>query len=106
MFEFPRAVLIEKGEGLAGYAPEYVVDEERQLQFVQWQEAGHLRQFEIAELLEATPEVFRFRDTEGGEWQLRELTLERYRDQVRHRTIGRPDFESVEEMLEAMRQEW
>lgn len=105
-FPWPRAVWVERGDGIAGYAPAYAADDEEQRQFVEWGECGRRRSIEIAEVTESTPEAFGFVDLQGRVWRLRELTLERYRQHVRPRTVLQPDFDTAEAMLEAMRQEW
>lgn len=105
-FEWPEAVWVEKGRGLAGYAPGYAADDETQTQLVEWGEAGRRRIIVIARVTENTPEAFGFVDTQGEAWRLRELTLERYREHVREHTMLKPDFETAAEMLETMRREW
>ncbi|NIR31722.1 MAG: hypothetical protein GWN84_20895 [Gammaproteobacteria bacterium] len=106
LFAWPEAVWVEEGPGLAGYAPEYAVDEETQTQFVEWGEGGRRRVIEVDQVLESTPETFAFVDRSGERWRFRELTLERYRQHVRPQTMLQPDFDSREAMLEAMRAEW
>lgn len=105
-FQWPRAVLIEEGDGLAGYAPAYAADDQTQQQYVEWGEAGRRRLIEVSQVIESTPEAFAFVDVDGRRWRLRELTLERYREHVRPHTMLRPDFETQAEMLQAMAEEW
>lgn len=106
-FQWPEAVAIEstRDDVVAGYAPRYENDWETP-GFVTWQEAGHERRFDIQEVLEDTASVFRFKDAEGETHTLRAMTLELYEAQVKDRTVGKPTFKTMPELLEAMRQEW
>lgn len=106
MFDWPQAVWVEEGDGLAGYSPEYQADDQTGQQWVSWFEGNRRRMFPVAAVLVDEPDRFRFRDDRGAEWQLRELTLARYRKHVREGTIGKPEFGTQAAMLEAMRNEW
>ena len=104
-FPWPEAVAIEapNSAALAGLRPRYI---EGPPPTVEWHEAGHVRLRELAQVLVDQPDRFVCETTDGERWTFRELTLERYRERVRDKTVGRPDFESAEDMLEAMRREW
>lgn len=105
--DWPRAVLIEGGDGLsvAGYAPS--LEREDAALWVAWREAQHERRM-LAVWVDETrgPEVIEFLDADGRRWVFRELTLALYESRMRERTIGRPVFGSQAEMLEAMAREW
>lgn len=106
MFKFPRAVLIEEGDGLAGYAPRLTTIEEERVQLVSWTEGGHVREVEIERVLVDGPDVFEFDDVDGRRWRMRRLTLELYERHVRPKTVGRPTFETEAGMLRVMERDW
>jgi len=108
MFDWPEAVVIDapNGAALAGLRPRYMADDETQTQVLEWHEGGHVRIRELARVVEDTPERFVAETTSGELWTIEKMTLERYRERVREHTVGKPDFETEAEMLEAMRREW
>src|SRR6187549_1947369 len=102
-FLWPAAVAIEstRDDVVAGYAPRFV-PEWTEIGSVAWQEGGHERIFLIKEVLEDEPNLLRFKDQDGEEHALRTMTLGLYEDQVKPRTMGKPTFRSLTELLETM----
>jgi len=107
LFCWPEAVAIEstRTDVVAGYAPRFV-PEWSELGSVVWFEGGHERQFLVKELLVDQPDELKFRDGAGHVHTLRPMTLKLYDRQVRPRTVGRPTFANMSELLSAMRSEW
>lgn len=106
-FTWPEAVAIEstRNDVVAGYGPEFLPDWD-EVGAVAWFEGGHQRYFVVRKILEDTRDSFSFRDTEGAEHTLRTMTLELYEKAVRPRTMGKPTFESLSDLLAVMRLEW
>lgn len=107
LFCWPEAVAIEstRTDVVAGYAPRFV-PEWTEFGSVAWFEGGHERQFLIEELLVDQPDELKFRDGAGEIHILRPMTLELYDRTVKPRTMGKPTFGSITELLIAMRSEW
>lgn len=106
-FCWPEAVAIEstRPDVVAGYSPQFI-PEWTEVGSVAWHEGGHERRFQVVELLEDAPNLLRFRDGDGETHTLRTMTLELYDRNVKPRTMGRPTFGSMAELLAAMRLEW
>ena len=105
---WPEAVVIfsTRDDVFGGYRPRLELVQGPEPHEVHWREGFHDRCFLLAERLPATHGGFRFRDGDGHVHELVTMTLERYREHLRHRTIGQPDFDSLAELLDAMRREW
>jgi hypothetical protein len=106
-WKWPEAVAIEstRDDTVAGLDPGF----EKQWEgpdHVFWFEGNHRRIFELSRVLEQSADLFRFEDIRGDVFELRPLTLELYRKQVRQHTVGRPDFDTLGQLLAAMRREW
>ncbi len=104
-FQWPRAVVIDGPDAIAGYAPELELNYEVP-HVVSWQEGGHRRAFEVGKVLQDDAHAYRFEDTRGRQYTLRPMTLELYESHVRRHTLGRPAFGSMGALLEAMEREW
>lgn len=106
--DWPEAVVILSKDpwSVAGYAPKLQPVQGTDPHLVTWREAHHERSFPLVELLEQSAEVFDFATTGGVRYRLLPLTLELYEKHVKRRTLGRPSFGSMAELLSAMRFEW
>jgi hypothetical protein len=106
-FAWPDAVYIEASQGsaLAGLEPEFVPQWDGP-NLVEWHEGGRVRLFEVKDVLEDDENRFRFVDSRGETFELFPMTLERYEKHVRRKTVGQPKFETLRELIEAMRREW
>ena len=106
-FAWPEAVVVlsSRKDVVAGLHPAFV-EHWQGPHLVEWQEGGHVRSFELASLLIEDEGHFKFRDTEGETHELLPMTLELYEKHVRARTVGHPNFQSLRELVAAMRREW
>lgn len=106
-FLWPAAVLIEssRSDVVAGLEPEFLPQWSGP-HLVAWHEGGHVRQFEVKDVQSDEADRFRFTDSRGDWFTLSPMTLERYEKHVRPKTVGKPHFETMSELLEAMRREW
>ncbi len=98
-------VLSEDPSVVAGLAPRFSPQWTRP-NLVTWFEGGHERAFEVEEVLADEAELFRFRSVPGVLYTLQPMTLTRYNAHVRERTVGKPRFRSLDELLDTMRREW
>jgi hypothetical protein len=73
---------------------------------VSWGEGGHVRTFVVDRILVDDGAVFSFDDRRGYRHVLEPMTLALYRERVRSKTVGQPDFQSLEELIAAMRFDW
>lgn len=105
---WPEAVVIfsTRDDVVAGYRPRLDLIQGSDPHEVHWREGFHDRCFLIAERLEPEHGGFCFRDTEGHAHELIPMTLKLYEEYVRQRTMGKPEFDSLESLLVAMRAEW
>lgn len=107
VFPWPEAVAIfsSRSDVVAGLRPRF---QEQWVgpHTVEWTEGGHIRMFQLGQVLEEDGEHYKFRDTRGDTFELRPLTLDLYEKHVRKRTVGQPHFETLAELLAAMRREW
>lgn len=104
-FPWPKAVVVEGPNAIAGYAPELELQQDGP-HVVSWIEGSHRRAFPVQAIRQNEPDVFRFVDTRGREFALRPMTLELYEKHVKPHTIGKPSFASMDALLKAMRSEW
>lgn len=104
--DWPEAVVILSKDPftVAGYGPR-ITPHHDEPHVVSWREGMHERAFPVLEVFEQGPEVFDF-SSGGFRLRLLPLTLQRYETYVRPRTVGRPKFSSMAELLSAMRREW
>ena len=105
--DWPEAVAIfgTDPETVAGYKPRISPGEGPEPHTVFWFEAKHERGFPVGEVHEQSAHVFDF--SSGKErYRLLPMTLGLYNEHVRKRTVGRPVFGSLQELLAAMRDEW
>jgi hypothetical protein len=94
-----------RSDVLAGTMPHWEESWDRP-HAVTWNEGGHMRVFEVAEVLENTAERFSFRDTRGATFELLPMTLELYDKHVREHTIGKVHYSDLGKLLESFGQEW
>lgn len=106
-FPWPEAVVIQssRSDVVAGLRPRF---QEQWVgpHTVEWTEGGHIRIFQLAEVLGESEDHYKFRDIRGDTFELRHLTLAEYEKHVRPKTVGKPRFDTEAEMLAAMRREW
>ena len=105
--DWPEAVVILSKDPftVAGYMPRIVAGEGAESHSVHWREARHDRGFPVLEVYEQSADVFDF-DAGGIRYRLLPMTEELYEKHVRKRTVGRPAFGSLRELLDTMRAEW
>lgn len=108
VFNWPKAVVIlsSRKDVVAGFLPRRSDPTERDDDFVFWTEGQHERAFNVSAVEVDTPERFRFRNRDGDWFELLPMTLELYETHVKHRTLGKPTFETLEELFRAMANEW
>lgn len=72
---------------------------------VEWFTDNHTRMLLLDEQLEDSPEQFRFRARGGETFTVQAMTLDLYEKHVRKNTVGKKHFQSLRELVEAMRRE-
>lgn len=98
-------VLSSRTDTVAGLSPQFI-ERWQGPHLVEWQEAGHVRSFELDKVLAEDADRFEFRDTLGITYELRPMTLELYEKHVRRRTVGQKKYDRLEDLLAAMRIDW
>ena len=107
-FIWPKAVVIwsSRDDVVAGVLPHRADPIQTDDDFVFWFEGQHERAFDVAAVEVDTPERFRFRNRDGDWFELVPMTLERYEQHVRPKTMGKPTFKTLSELVRVMRNEW
>jgi hypothetical protein len=72
-----------------------------------WYEGQHDRARKVAKVISgAPPRDFEFEDDEGRRYQVLPMTLARYREHVRDKTVGKYEFKTLSALIAAMKLEW
>lgn len=103
--EWPDAVWIERGDGLAGVDPR--LDREDGQFLVRWTEGQHERSVTCESINDSfAPGRIVFTGLNGTRWVFRELTLDLYERHVRPKTPQRLSFASRADLIASMRAAW
>lgn len=103
-FGWPTLVRVRGPDALAGVEPMFL-PRWQEPNVVAWNEGQHQRRFSVQEVLEDAPERFRFRDLQGRVFELEELTVEGFNQELAP-LLGVKPYDSAEKLETDMRNAW